>query len=85
MSNATGMVVDGNLAQIGTRESVADTARILGPQSAAVVWRTYGQAGLVEMRNAVLVDALRVELEQPTRTRVVPRKNLPMAFLITNG
>ncbi|GAB4085174.1 ornithine carbamoyltransferase [Myceligenerans cantabricum] len=37
------MVVDGNLAQIGKRESVADTARVLGRQVAAIVWRTYGQ------------------------------------------
>ena len=43
------LVVDGNLAQIGTRESVADTARVLGPQSAAVVWRTYGQDRIEEM------------------------------------
>ena len=29
------LVVDGSLAQIGARESIADTARVLGPQSAA--------------------------------------------------
>jgi ornithine carbamoyltransferase len=43
------LVVDGTLAQIGTRESVADTARVLGPQSAAIVWRTYGQERIEEM------------------------------------
>ncbi|GAB3080408.1 MULTISPECIES: ornithine carbamoyltransferase [unclassified Phycicoccus] len=43
------MVVDGNLAQIGTRESIADVARILGPQSAAIVWRTHGQERIEEM------------------------------------
>ena len=43
------MVVDGRLAGIGVRESVADVARILGPQSAAVVWRTFGQGSLEEM------------------------------------
>jgi ornithine carbamoyltransferase len=43
------LVVDGNLAQIGTRESIADTARVLGPQSAAVVWRTHGQDRIEEM------------------------------------
>jgi len=37
------MVVDGKLAQIGVRESVEDTARVLGRQVAAIVWRTYGQ------------------------------------------
>jgi ornithine carbamoyltransferase len=43
------LMVDGNLARIGVRESVADTARVLGPQVAAVVWRTYEQARLEEM------------------------------------
>jgi ornithine carbamoyltransferase len=43
------MVVDGNLAKIGTRESVADTARVLGRQAALVVWRTFEQARLEEM------------------------------------
>ena len=43
------MVVDGNLAQIGTRESIADVARILGPQSAAIVWRTHGQERIEEL------------------------------------
>ncbi|WP_406831150.1 ornithine carbamoyltransferase [Pedococcus sp. KACC 23699] len=43
------MAVDGNLAQIGTRESIADVARVLGPQSAAIVWRTHGQARIEEM------------------------------------
>ncbi|HEY3534867.1 MAG TPA: ornithine carbamoyltransferase [Pedococcus sp.] len=43
------LVVDGNLAQVGSRESVADVARVLGRQSAAVVWRTYGQDRVEEM------------------------------------
>jgi ornithine carbamoyltransferase len=43
------MVVDGRLAGVGVRESVADVARILGPQSAAVVWRTFAQGALEEM------------------------------------
>ncbi|QKE84989.1 ornithine carbamoyltransferase [Arthrobacter sp. NEB 688] len=43
------MVVDGRLAGVGVRESVADVARILGPQSAAVVWRTFAQSDLAEM------------------------------------
>ena len=43
------MVVDGRLAGVGERESVGDVARVLGPQSAAVVWRTYGQDRLEEM------------------------------------
>ena len=43
------MLVDGKLAQIGVRESVADTARVLGPQVAAIVWRTFEQSRLEEM------------------------------------
>ncbi|MBE1876509.1 ornithine carbamoyltransferase [Myceligenerans pegani] len=43
------IVVDGNLAQIGARESVEDTARVLGRQVAAIVWRTYGQDRLETM------------------------------------
>jgi len=43
------MVVDGRLAGVGVRESVADVARVLGPQSAAVVWRTFAQSSLEEM------------------------------------
>ena len=43
------MVVDGNLAKVGVRESIADTARVLGPQVAAIVWRTHDQSRLDEM------------------------------------
>ena len=41
--------VDGRLAGVGERESVADVARVLGPQSAAVVWRTFEQSRIEEM------------------------------------
>ncbi|MFC8921611.1 ornithine carbamoyltransferase [Cellulosimicrobium sp. NPDC057127] len=43
------VVVDGRLAQIGTRESIADTTRVLERQVAAIVWRTYGQDRIEEM------------------------------------
>jgi ornithine carbamoyltransferase len=43
------MIVDGRLAGIGDRESVADTARVLGRQAAAIVWRTFAQSALAEM------------------------------------
>ena len=43
------MVLDANLAKVGVRESIADTARVLGRQVAAIVWRTYGQDRLEEM------------------------------------
>ena len=43
------MIIDGSLAQIGVRESVSDTARVLGRQASLVVWRTHEQARLEEM------------------------------------
>jgi len=43
------LLVDGNLAKIGVRESIADTARVLGRQVAAIVWRTYAQSNIEEM------------------------------------
>ena len=43
------IVVDGRLAGIGVRESVADTTRVLSRQVAAIVWRTYGQDRIEEM------------------------------------
>lgn len=43
------VVVDGKLAQIGVRESIADTTRVLDRQVAAIVWRTHGQDRIEEM------------------------------------
>jgi ornithine carbamoyltransferase len=43
------MLVDGALAQIGKRESIADTARVLGRMVSAIVWRTFGQERIEEM------------------------------------
>ena len=43
------MIIDGVLAQVGVRESIADTARVLGRQAAAIVWRTHDQSRLEEM------------------------------------
>lgn len=43
------MVIDGKLAQVGVRESIADTARVLGREAVAIVWRTYGQERIQEM------------------------------------
>ncbi len=43
------MVIDGNLARVGVRESIADTARVLGREAVAIVWRTYGQERIQEM------------------------------------
>lgn len=43
------MLVEGNLAGIGKRESVADVARVLGRQATMIVWRTHGQDRIDEM------------------------------------
>ncbi|WP_182376134.1 ornithine carbamoyltransferase [Nocardioides sp. WS12] len=43
------MLVDGGLAGIGKRESIADVARVLGRQASQIVWRTYAQSSLDEM------------------------------------
>ncbi len=43
------MVIDGKLANVGVRESIADTARVLGREAVAIVWRTYGQERIDEM------------------------------------
>ncbi|UDY25282.1 ornithine carbamoyltransferase [Nocardioides sp. Kera G14] len=43
------MLVDGALAGIGKRESIADVARILGRQASVIVWRTFAQSALEEM------------------------------------
>jgi len=43
------LIIDSQGSQLGVKESVADTARVLDRQVAQIVWRTYAQAGLVEM------------------------------------
>ncbi|MFC8193055.1 ornithine carbamoyltransferase [Cellulomonas sp. NPDC057328] len=52
------LAVDGTLARIGVRESIADTARVLGRQVAAVVWRTHAQTRLDEMAAAAGVPVV---------------------------
>jgi len=43
------LIIDSQSSQMGAKESVADTARVLGRQVAQIVWRTYAQSGLEEM------------------------------------
>jgi ornithine carbamoyltransferase len=43
------LIIDAQTSQMGGKESVADTARVLERQVAAIVWRTYAQSGLEEM------------------------------------
>lgn len=43
------LIIDKDTTQGARGESVADTARVLGRMTSAIVWRTYAQAGLDEM------------------------------------
>ena len=43
------LVLDASSSQMGRGESVADTARVLGRQVSAIVWRTFGQDRVEEM------------------------------------
>lgn len=43
------LIIDSQTSQMGGKESVADTARVLDRQVAAIVWRTYVHSGLEEM------------------------------------
>jgi ornithine carbamoyltransferase len=43
------LIMDTGVSQLGKKESVADTARVLDRQVAQIVWRTYAQSGLEEM------------------------------------
>ena len=43
------LIIDSQSSQMGGKESVADTARVLDRQVAAIVWRTFAHSGLEEM------------------------------------
>lgn len=43
------IVVDGNSVQLGVRESVPDSARVMSRYTSAVVWRTHGHDRLDEL------------------------------------
>jgi ornithine carbamoyltransferase len=43
------LIIDSGSSQLGKKESVADTARVLERQVAQIIWRTYAQLGLEEM------------------------------------
>ena len=52
------MVVDGNLAQIGVRESISDTTHVLDRMVSAIVWRTFGDDRIREMAAASRVPVV---------------------------
>ena len=43
------LIIDSGVSQLGKKESVADTAKVLERQVEQIVWRTYAQSGLEEM------------------------------------
>ena len=43
------LIMDSGSSQLGAKESISDTARVLERMVSAIVWRTFSQAGLEEM------------------------------------
>jgi ornithine carbamoyltransferase len=58
------ITVDGRLAGIGDRESIADVTRVLTRQVAAVVWRTYGQERIEQMASLSPVPVVNALTDQ---------------------
>ncbi|SFN73695.1 ornithine carbamoyltransferase [Mycetocola miduiensis] len=52
------LIISTASSQLGGKETAADTARVLERQVAAIVWRTYGQAGLEEMAHGTSVPVV---------------------------
>jgi ornithine carbamoyltransferase len=52
------LVISSSESQLGGKESVADTARVLERMVEAIVWRTFGQAGLEEMADGTTVPVV---------------------------
>lgn len=52
------LIIDSQGSQLGVKESVADTARVLERQCAVIVWRTYEQSGLEKMAENTAVPVI---------------------------
>jgi ornithine carbamoyltransferase len=52
------LIISTASSQLGGKETPADTARVLERMVAAIVWRTYGQAGLEEMAAGTTVPVV---------------------------
>ena len=52
------LIISTASSQLGGKETPADTARVLERQVAAIVWRTYSQAGLEEMARGTRVPVV---------------------------
>ncbi len=54
----TPLIISTASSQLGGKETPSDTARVLERQVAAIVWRTYAQAGLEEMSSGTRVPVI---------------------------
>jgi ornithine carbamoyltransferase len=52
------LVIDAATSQLGRGEPIADTARVLDRQAAAIVWRTFGQERIEQMAAASRVPVV---------------------------
>ncbi|MFT4215286.1 MAG: ornithine carbamoyltransferase [Microbacterium sp.] len=52
------LIISTATSQLGGKETPSDTARVLERQVAAIVWRTYAQAGLDEMARGTTVPVV---------------------------
>jgi ornithine carbamoyltransferase len=52
------LIIDAQTSQLGRGEPIADTARVLDRQVAAIVWRTAGQSRIEEMAGASKVPVI---------------------------
>jgi ornithine carbamoyltransferase len=52
------LIIQTASSQLGGKETASDTARVMERQVAAIVWRTFGQAGLEEMANGTTVPVV---------------------------
>lgn len=52
------IIMDSGTSQLGAKESIADTARVLERMVSAIVWRTFSQAGLEEMAEGTTVPVI---------------------------
>src|SRR5690625_4692199 len=51
-------MIDAASSQLGRGEPIADTARVLDRQAAAIVWRTFGQDRIEQMAKAASVPVI---------------------------
>ena len=58
------LVIDSATSQLGRGESIADTARVLERQVAAIVWRTFGQERIQEMAKSSRVPVVNALTDQ---------------------